>query len=254
MAVSTKVLSENEYGDLLEKVIIGQDLSGLKPIEKVIYIKQLCKSLGLNPLTKPFEIVKFNGKEVPYARKDCTEQLRKINKVSITNLDTKILDGGVYVVAACAGTPDGRQDSSTGVVSISGLKGEALSNAMMKAETKAKRRVTLSICGLGFMDESEVESIPNAKKMDVYRIETEQDKFLEDLDEYIFKIFQSKTKTELQEVYTEAYKLFVSSRDKESLSRIISAKDKRKSELMLLDFNAEIDSSTGEVLSNEAIV
>jgi hypothetical protein len=29
----------------------------------------------------------------------------------------------------------------------------------MKAETKAKRRVTLSICGLGFLDETEVETL-----------------------------------------------------------------------------------------------
>ena len=32
----------------------------------------------------------------------------------------------------------------------------------MKAETKAKRRATLSICGLGLLDESEVETIPGA--------------------------------------------------------------------------------------------
>ena len=32
----------------------------------------------------------------------------------------------------------------------------------MKAVTKAKRRVTLSICGLGFMDESEVADVPEA--------------------------------------------------------------------------------------------
>jgi hypothetical protein len=37
-----------------------------------------------------------------------------------------------------------------------------MANALMKAETKAKRRVTLSICGLGMLDESEVESIPGA--------------------------------------------------------------------------------------------
>ena len=34
---------------------------------------------------------------------------------------------------------------------------------MLKAVTKAKRRVTLSICGLGWPDETEVESIPDAK-------------------------------------------------------------------------------------------
>jgi hypothetical protein len=34
---------------------------------------------------------------------------------------------------------------------------------MMKAHTKAKRRVTLSICGLSFVDESEIEAIPTAR-------------------------------------------------------------------------------------------
>jgi hypothetical protein len=42
-------------------------------------------------------------------------------------------------------------------VSIKGLSGEALANATMKAETKAKRRLTLSLVGLGFLDESEIE-------------------------------------------------------------------------------------------------
>jgi len=36
---------------------------------------------------------------------------------------------------------------------------------MMKAETKAKRRVTLAICGLGFLDESEVDSIKGATQV-----------------------------------------------------------------------------------------
>src|SRR6202008_2665643 len=41
-------------------------------------------------------------------------------------------------------------------------KGEALGNALMKASTKAKRRATLSICGLGMLDETELETIPTA--------------------------------------------------------------------------------------------
>jgi len=48
---------------------------------------------------------------------------------------------------------------ATGAVDIKGLTGKNLANAFMKAETKAKRRVTLSICGLGFLDESEVEDM-----------------------------------------------------------------------------------------------
>jgi hypothetical protein len=50
-----------------------------------------------------------------------------------------------------------------GAVSLVGLRGEALANAIMKAETKAKRRATLSICGLGFLDETEIETIPDAR-------------------------------------------------------------------------------------------
>ena len=40
----------------------------------------------------------------------------------------------------------------------------ALANAIMKTETKAKRRATLSICGLGFLDESEIETIPRTAR------------------------------------------------------------------------------------------
>jgi hypothetical protein len=79
--------------------------------------------------------------------------------VKITHRET--LDG-VYVVTAAATDKSGRTDESTGAVNIQGLKGDALANGLMKAETKAKRRVTLSICGLGLLDETEVETIPGA--------------------------------------------------------------------------------------------
>jgi hypothetical protein len=49
-----------------------------------------------------------------------------------------------------------------GTVPIRGLTGDNLANAMLKALTKAKRRLTLSLCGLGMLDELEVETIPNA--------------------------------------------------------------------------------------------
>lgn len=37
----------------------------------------------------------------------------------------------------------------------------------MKAETKAKRRVTLSVAGLGWLDETEVVSVPDARPVTV---------------------------------------------------------------------------------------
>lgn len=142
----------------LEQVLISGDLASLSPAERVSYASAVCKSLGLNPLTKPFEYIKLNGKLVLYAKRDAADQLRRLHEVSIKITAREVLNE-VYVVTAQASTPDGRTDESTGAVAIGGLKGEALANAYLKCETKAKRRVTLSICGLGLLDETEVESV-----------------------------------------------------------------------------------------------
>ncbi len=144
---------------VLEKVTIGGDLSPLTTEERVEYYAKVCESLGLNPLTKPFDYIKLSGKLVLYATRGATDQLRNINNVSVYIIDRQTRDG-VYVVTASATMPDGRTDESTGAVATENLRGEALANATMKAETKAKRRVTLSICGLGWLDETETETVP----------------------------------------------------------------------------------------------
>lgn len=145
--------------NVLERVLIEGDLSALSPDDRTYYYKQVCESLGLNPLTKPFEYMKLQGKVTLYARKDCTEQLRKLHNISISICARELVED-CYLVTARATNSQGRSDEAIGAVSIQGLKGEARANAMMKAETKAKRRVTLSIAGLGMLDEHEVETIP----------------------------------------------------------------------------------------------
>lgn len=151
---------------VIEQVVMMGDLSKLTAEQRVSYYNDVCKSIGLNPLTRPLEYIVLNGKLTLYARKDATEQLRAIKGVSIEKLEEKVV-GDVYIVKATAKTKDGRTDTSTGAVAFGHLKGEAQANALMKAETKAKRRVTLSICGLGFLDEMEVETIPQAKNVNV---------------------------------------------------------------------------------------
>ena len=56
-----------------------------------------------------------------------------------------------------------RTDESIGAVSLRNVIGEERANQIMRPETKAKRHITLSICGLGFLDESEVYSIPDVQ-------------------------------------------------------------------------------------------
>lgn len=155
-------LQQQTQNKILEQVITKGDLSSLTPEQKVGHYNAVCQSLGLNPLTRPFEYITLNGQLTLYARKDCTEQLRKMNGISIWKVDQKT-ENDCWVVSAYAKTPGGREDVDLGIVSIKGKMGDTLANAQMKAITKAKRRVTLSICGLGFLDESEIETIPNAQ-------------------------------------------------------------------------------------------
>jgi hypothetical protein len=140
----------------IASVLLSGDLARLTAEQRLAYCTRVCETLGLNPLTQPFAFLVLNGKTVMYAKKDATEQLRKVHGVSITSVTSQRMED-VFVVTANAVDRSGRTDASTGAVEVGNLKGEKLANALMKAETKAKRRVTLSICGLGVLDETEVE-------------------------------------------------------------------------------------------------
>ena len=146
--------------DVLEKVVIDGDLSKLSSAERMAYYGQVCQSLGLNPMTRPFEYLRLNGKLTLYAKKDATEQLAQKYGISIT-LDAGHLMEGIYVMKATARMAN-REVDATGAVSLDALKGEAMANALMKAETKACRRAVLRLVGLGWLDETEVDSVPGA--------------------------------------------------------------------------------------------
>jgi hypothetical protein len=148
--------------DVMEKVVIGGDLSELNAAQRADYYTAVCRSLGLNPLTKPFEFLTLNGKLRLYALRDCADQLRRLHGISIYITNRERM-GDIYIVTARAKDRTGREDESTGAVPLGTLKGDALCNALMKGETKAKRRVTLSIAGLGWLDETELATIPGVR-------------------------------------------------------------------------------------------
>lgn len=153
------VVQNNDTGAILEQVVVNADLSKLKAHDRVAYYNAVCKSLGLNPLTQPFSYIYLNGKLTLYARRDATDQLRKVHGVAVEEM-TEILRGDIIIVTCRVKDSRGRTDVSKGAVSVAGLRGEALANAIMKAETKAKRRATLSIVGLGWADELEEKPSP----------------------------------------------------------------------------------------------
>jgi hypothetical protein len=150
-----------QFWDVVGKVMQG-NFGGLAVEQKVTYARYVCESLGLNPTTSPVRFIKTKMGEVFYLTKDATDQLRKMYGVSIEIIAREQV-GDAYVVTARAKTPDGRTDESTGAVWIKGIAGEDYVNALMKAETKAKRRATMSICGLGFLDESETDTVRGSR-------------------------------------------------------------------------------------------
>lgn len=154
----------NLAAELVEKVVVDGNLANLAPAERLSYYRAVCESVGLNPLTKPFEYIHLNGKLRLYALKGATDQLRNLHGISI-ELEPPIIQDDLVIVTAVARDRTGRVDSDTGAVPILNLKGEAKANAILKAITKAKRRVTLSMVGLGMLDETEVEAIPGAQVM-----------------------------------------------------------------------------------------
>jgi hypothetical protein len=165
----------------VEQAMLIGDLSQMTDQQRIAYYVAVCRSVGLNPLTKPFQALKGDdGKLSLYPDKGCAEQLRKLHRVSTKVLGRDFFDG-LYVVTVQASTPDGRTEESQAVVPLMKAKGRwedyeyrgqqrrrfkaeidqdgqdvqiplsptERATAMMRCETKAKRRVTLAITGLG---------------------------------------------------------------------------------------------------------
>lgn len=158
--------------DALIKLFTSGDLIDLDPRQKGLYLKALCEKLGLNPLSKPFDILYLKGPDgkmraILYANRTASDQLREIH-----NIKSEVVYEGPLMLGTSVRedvyrvdlniTKGDRTERAVGCVSIAGLQGEALSNAIMKCWTKAMRRGTLSIVGLGLPDESEIDSIPSA--------------------------------------------------------------------------------------------
>lgn len=147
----------------LQAALAG-DLKRLTPEGRLKFYGAMCQSVGINPLTKPFEWLEFQGKLVLYANKGCAEQLRKLHGVSIEVVDRKV-EFGCLIVRVKATSKDGRCDEGVGAVPFNERNAAEAAIAMMKCETKAKRRVTLSICGLGLLDESELDTMRENKSV-----------------------------------------------------------------------------------------
>lgn len=153
--------------EVLERVVVAGDLGKLSAADRVSYYRAVCQSTGLNPLTKPFDYIQLNGRLTLYATRTATDQLRSLKAIAIDGCERDLSDPDFATWLVTGHDSSGRVDTEIGSVAIAGLKGEAKANAIMKALTKAKRRLTLSLAGLGWLDETEIGAVPSASPVSV---------------------------------------------------------------------------------------
>ena len=113
----------------IEDVLIRGDLSKLTEQQRTEYYMRVCHSLGLNPLTKPFDYLTLSGKLVLYAKRDAADQLRKINGISIEIVGKPEMADGLLTVHARAKDKTGRTDEDYGVVAFKGGGDDFAANA-----------------------------------------------------------------------------------------------------------------------------
>jgi hypothetical protein len=156
--------AEDDIEAIEAKVSVsGGDLRILEPAERVRYYRHLCAKLDLDPTFAPIQFVELDGKLRPYITRAGAEMLRAKHGISTAILRSEI-QGNVFIVLVRATASDGRTEESVAVADLRDKRGNDLGNACLFAETKAKRRATLSLLGLGyFLDETEVLSIQGAK-------------------------------------------------------------------------------------------
>ena len=155
-------LSNREHEALpaaVEALLATGDIGKLNIEQRIEFYKARCQAAGLDPRGRPFEYIVLQGKITLYAKKECAEQLNAKHGLSHEIISREIVSG-LYEVCVRVTSRSGRSGEDVGTVVITGLHGAELANARMKAVTKAKRRATLSFCGLGdVIDVTELDTV-----------------------------------------------------------------------------------------------
>lgn len=161
----------------MQQFLLSGDLSSVPPMARASLYVALCRYIGVDPIERPFLIFSDKGRTVLYAARSCTSALCRSRGISreLLGVEIKTIGGHEMAVARARATIDetGRHDEATGAVPmLQWDKGanrwreaspDEVANAIMKAETKAKRRAVLDLVGLGIPDESEVATIRGAR-------------------------------------------------------------------------------------------
>jgi len=147
---------------VMEQLIRG-DVSSVPREALLRYIFLFCERVGISPLAVPFSLVKTQGGMRLVANRNFYDAVASKFSVSRECVAEGFFEGTkLYFTRYRATTPDGRATEDMALVDTAGLNGNDLANAIMKAHTKGRNRVTRAHLGFPFPDESEAETVPDA--------------------------------------------------------------------------------------------
>lgn len=160
-------LSEEQIG-AVETALMMNNFGALTKAQRALVILKKCEQIGVSIWLQPYAWGTMDGKLVPVPLKGLFQQLRAKNNLTITKIEEEIdKELGIFMVKVHGRVTGSsgvvREDMGLGVVGIKGLTGDPLANAMMKAHTKAKNRLTGSLCGGDSgIDDTEMSSVAGA--------------------------------------------------------------------------------------------
>ena len=155
---------------VVEQLIRG-DVSSVPREALLRYIFTFCERVGISPLAVPFSLMKTQRGMQLVANRNFYDAVASKYAVSRECVGEGFFEGtDLYFTRYRASTPDGRVTEDMALVDTTGLNGNDLANAIMKAHTKGRNRVTRAHLGFPFPDETEAETVPGASVVSIEEV------------------------------------------------------------------------------------
>lgn len=138
------------------------DFSVLSNEERNVFVEHICETYNLDKSSVPVRFVTDNKskKVIPYLARTATDQLRMNLNISVIEQNVQFSPNGIACIVTVKVQDDkGRTDMDVGSVFLGNATGDDYAKQIMSCVTKAKRRATISLSGIGILDEAEIMSM-----------------------------------------------------------------------------------------------
>jgi hypothetical protein len=169
--MTTQTFTPDEVADVLDErtpsfqkaelALMRGNLQGLTKGQIADVVAMLADKMGVDPSLAPIDVIPTReGKLVPYINARGAAQLRRMHNLEVIAMELVKERPGLVVLRCTLRRGDGSTDMAIGAAEYREDRPQDEANAWMRAETKAKRRATMSAVGIfleGPSDEVEGE-------------------------------------------------------------------------------------------------